>query len=126
MNHYAESNLLEIVEKILDLNAAMRFVAIIDLKGNILEAIMKEKKTSLETQKQQEKFCKDSAKARLMREYYDGSLGKTRYAHIERENVTQIYLYSQKSTIFVTMEPEISIDKKMSIITKIKKISSKL
>jgi|TARA_B000000460_G_scaffold170327_1_gene121145 GH18 family chitinase len=126
MNHYAESNLLEIVEKILDLNAAMRFVAIIDLKGNILEAIMKEKKTSLETQKQQEKFCKDSAKARLMREYYDGSLGKTRYAHIERENVTQIYLYSQKSTIFVTMEPELSIDKKMSIITKIKKISSKL
>ena len=126
MNHYAESNLLEIVEKILDLNAAMRFVAIIDLKGNILEAIMKEKKTSLETQKQQEKLCKDSAKARLMREYYDGSLGKTRYAHIERENVTQIYLYSQKSTIFVTMEPELSIDKKMSIITKIKKISSKL
>ena len=126
MNHYTESNLLEIVEKILDLNAAMRFVAIIDLKGNILEAIMKEKKTSLETQKQQEKFCKDSAKARLMREYYDDSLGKTRYAHIERENVTQIYLYSQKSTIFVTMEPELSIDKKMSIITKIKKISSKL
>ena len=126
MNHYAESNLLEIVEKILDLNAAMRFVAIIDLKGNILEAIMKEKKTSLETQKQQEKFCKDSAKARLMREYYDDSLGKTRYAHIERENVTQIYLYSQKSTIFVTMEPELSIDKKMSIITKIKKISSNL
>ena len=126
MNHYSESKLLEIVEEILSLDSTMRFVAIIDLKGNILEAIMKEKKTSLETQKQQEKFCKDSAKARLMREYYDGSLGKTRYAHIERENVTQIYLYSQKSTIFVTMEPELSIDKKMSIITKIKKISSKL
>jgi len=104
----------------------MRFVAIIDLKGNVLEAIMKEKKTSLETQKQQEKFCKDSAKARLMREYYDESLGKTRYAHIERENVTQIYLYPQKSTIFVTMEPELSIDRKMSIITKIKKIASNL
>ncbi len=126
MNHYTESKLLKIVEEILNLDPAMRFVAIIDLKGNILEAIMKEKKTSLETQKQQEKFCKDSAKTRLMREYYDELLGKTRYAHIERENVTQIYLYPQKSTIFVTMEPELSIDKKMSIITKIKKISSNL
>ena len=126
MNHYTESKLLKIVEEILDLDPAMGFVAIIDLKGNILEAIMKEKKTSLETQKQQEKFCKDSAKTRLMREYYDESLGKTRYAHIERENVTQIYLYPQKSTIFVTMEPELSIDKKMSIITKIKKISTNL
>ena len=126
MNHYAEPKLLKIVEEILNLDPAMRFVAIIDLKGNILEAIMKEKKTSLETQKQQEKFCKDSAKTRLMREYYDESLGKTRYAHIERENVTQIYLYPQKSTIFVTMEPELSIDRKMSIITKIKKIASNL
>jgi len=126
VNNYTESKLLKIVEEILNLDPAMRFVAIIDLKGNILEAIMKEKKTSLETQKQQEKFCKDSAKTRLMREYYDESLGKTRYAHIERENVTQIYLYPQKSTIFVTMEPELSIDKKMSIITKIKKISSNL
>ena len=126
MNYYTESNLLAIVEEILNLDSAMRFVAIIDLKGNILEAIMKEKKTSLETQKQQEKFCKDSAKARLMREYYDESLGKTRYAHIERENVTQIYLYPQKSTIFVTMEPELSIDRKMSIVTKIKKIASNL
>ena len=126
MNHYAEPKLLKIVEEILNLDPAMRFVAIIDLKGNILEAIMKEKKTSLETQKQQEKFCKDSAKTRLMREYYDDLLGKTRYAHIERENVTQIYLYPQKSTIFVTMEPELSIDKKMSIITKIKRISSNL
>ena len=126
MNNYTEPKLLKIVEEILNLDPAMRFVAIIDLKGNILEAIMKEKKTSLETQKQQEKFCKDSAKTRSMREYYDESLGKTRYAHIERENVTQIYLYPQKSTIFVTMEPELSIDRKMTIITKIKKISSYL
>ena len=87
---------------------------------------MKEKKTSLETQKQQEKFCKDSAKTRLMREYYDESLGKTRYAHIERENVTQIYLYPQKSTIFVTMEPELSIKRKLEIVTKIKKMASHL
>ena len=126
MNHYTEINLLKLVEEILNLDTAMRFVAVIDLKGNILEAIMKEKKTSLESQKQQEKFCKDSAKARLMREYYDDSLGKTRYAHVERENVTQIYVYPKKSTIFVTMEPELSIDRKMEIITKIKKLTSNL
>ena len=126
MNNYKESDLLKIVEDILSLDPAMRFVAIIDFKGNILEAIMKEKKTSLESQKQQEKFCKDSAKARHMREYYDDSLGKTRYAHIERENVTQIYVYPKNSTIFVTMEPELSTERKTDIITKIKKITCNL
>jgi GH18 family chitinase len=126
VNNYKESDLLKIVEDILSLDPAMRFVAIIDFKGNILEAIMKEKKTSLESQKQQEKFCKDSAKTRTMREHYDDSLGKTRYAHIERENVTQIYVYPKNSTIFVTMEPELSTERKTDIITKIKKITCNL
>jgi len=126
VNYYTETKLLKIVEEILNLDPAMRFVAVIDLKGNILEAIMKEKKTSLDSQKQQEKFCKDSAKTRIMREYYDDSLGKTRYVHIERENVTQIYVYPKNSTIFITMEPELSVGKKASIITKIKKITSNL
>ena len=93
MNYHAESELLDIVEEILQLDDAMRFAAIIDLEGNISEAIMKEKKTSLESQKMQEKFCKDAATARTMREVYDDSLGKVRYAHTERENVTQITVY---------------------------------
>ena len=62
-----DDELLEIVENILSLDPAMRFAAILDLKGNILDGIMKESKTSLESQKQQEKFCKDAAKARKMR-----------------------------------------------------------
>jgi len=115
---------LDIVEEILQLDDAMRFAAIIDLEGNILEAIMKEKKTSLESQKMQEKFCKDAATARTMREVYDDSLGKVRYAHTERENVTQITVYPKECTIFVTMEPELSIKRKLEIVTKIKKMTS--
>ena len=124
MNYYAEAALLEIVEDILTLDSAMRFVAIIDIDGNILEAIMKKSKTSLESQKQQEKFCKDGAKTRLVREKYDNSLGKVRYVHIERENVTQISVYPKNCTVFVTMEPELTTRKKLAIITKIKKMTS--
>ena len=126
MNYSAESELLDIVEGILQLDDAMRFAAIIDLEGNILEAIMKEKKTSLESQKMQEKFCKDAATARTMREAYDDSLGRVRYAHTERENVTQITVYPKECTIFVTMEPELSIKRKLEIVTKIKKMTSHL
>ena len=104
----------------------MRFAAILDLDGNILEGIMQENKTSLESQKQQEKFCKDAAKARKMREVYDDALGMVRYIHTERENVTQITSYSPNCTIFITMEPELRINKKLQIITKIKKLTSHL
>jgi hypothetical protein len=121
-----EDELLEIVENILALDTAMRFAAILDLNGKILEGIMNESKTSLESQKQQEKFCKDAAKARKMREKYNDSLGKVRYIHNERENVTQIISYAPNCTIFVTMEPELRINKKLQIITKIKKMTAHL
>ena len=121
-----DDELLEIVENILSLDPAMRFAAILDLNGKILEGIMKESKTSLESQKQQEKFCKDAAKARKMREKYNDSLGNVRYIHNERENVTQIISYAPNCTIFVTMEPELRINKKLQIITKIKKMTAHL
>ena len=126
MNQTKDEQLLNVAENILALNTAMRFASILDLKGNIIEGIMKDRKTSLESQKQQEKFCKDAAKARKMREAYDKKLGKVRYVHTERENVTQITVYIKKYTIFITMEPELSVNKKLQIITKIKKMSSHL
>jgi hypothetical protein len=122
----SEDELLKIAEKILALDPAMRFAAILDLNGNILEGIMNENKTSLESQKQQEKFCKDAAKARKMREVYDDTLGKVRYIHTERENVTQITSYTPNCTIFITMEPELRINKKLQIVTRIKKITTDL
>ena len=126
MNQTKDEQLLKVVENVLKLNTAMRFASILDLKGNIIEGIMKDRKSSLESQKQQEKFCKDAAKARKMREAYDKKLGKVRYVHTERENVTQITVYIKKYTIFITMEPELSVNKKLQIITKIKKMSSHL
>ena len=126
MQQTKDEQLLNVAENILACNTAMRFAAILDLRGNIIEGIMKDRKTSLESQKQQEKFCRDAAKARKMREAYDKKLGKVRYVHTERENVTQITVYVKKYTIFITMEPELSVNKKLQIITKIKKMSSHL
>ena len=126
MNQTKDEQLLKVVENILKLNTAMRFASILDLKGNIIEGIMKDSKTSLETQKQREKFCKDAAKARKMREAYDKKLGKVRYVHTERENVTQITVYVKKYTIFITMEPELSVNKKLQIVSKIINIASQL
>ena len=126
MNQTKDEQLLKVVENILTLNTAMRFASILDLKGNIIEGNMKDRESSLESQKQQEKFCKDAAKARKMREAHDRKLGKVRYVHTERENVTQITVYVKKYTIFITMEPELSVNKKLQIVTKIKTIASKL
>ncbi len=116
-------DLLEIVQKILDLDSKMRFAAIIDPKGNIREAIMKAGKTSLESQKEEEHFCKQVAQRRTMRKEFDRTLGKVRYVHVEREKVSQMVIYTKRNIVYFAMEPEMPINTKIRLITKIKKIT---
>jgi len=122
----AKIDLLKLVESMIDLDPKMRFAAIIDTKGNIREAIMKSGKTSLKTQKEEEHFCKQVAKRRKMRREFDRTLGKVRYVHVERERVTQMVTYAKRNTIYFTMEPEMPINTKIRIITKIKKLTANL
>jgi hypothetical protein len=119
-------DLLEIVQKILNLDPEMRFAAIIDQKGNIREAIMKTGKTSLESQKEEEHFCKQVAQRRAMRQEFDRTLGKVRYVHVEREKVSQMVIYTQRNIVYFSMEPEMPINTKIRLITKIKKITTAL
>ena len=119
-------DLKKIADQIITLSPKMRFVGIIDLKGNIIEGIMKQGKASLESQKEQEHFCQQIAQRRNMRKEFDKSLGKVRYIHVERDNVSQLVVYTPKRTVFITVEPNLGINKKIQIVTKIKKIIAKL
>ena len=121
-----KQNLLEIVEKIVALDANMRFASIIDLNGNILEGIMNQGKNSLESQKQQEHFCKQVSRRRKMRKEFDRQLGKVRYVLVEREKVTQVAIYTKRKIVFVTLEPELSIQRKMKIVNSIKRITANI
>ena len=104
----AKQDLLNMIEKIISLDSQMRFASIIDLKGNIVEGIMKTGKTSLESQRQEEHFCKQVSQRRTMRKEFDRPLGKVRYVHVEREKVTQFVIYTARKTIFFTMEPRVN------------------
>ena len=121
----AKQDLLSIVEKIISLDSQMRFASIIDLKGNIVEGIMKTGKNSLESQRQEE-HCKQVSPRRKMRKEFDRPLGKVRYVHVEREKVTQFVIYTSRKTIFFTMEPELTIQRKMKIVSQIKRIAANL
>lgn len=126
LNAYKKATLTEIVEDLVNMHPSMRFAAIIDLKGNILESIMHKGKTSLKTQKEEEHFCIQVAQRRKMRQEFDKSLGKVRYVQVEREKVTQIVIYPKRKTVYFTLEPEIGPTKKMALINRAKKITMHL
>ena len=82
---------------------------------------MKLDKHSLLKQQNEKKFCKDVVKRKKMRHKFDRSLGKVRYVNVERENITQIVTYINSKTIFVTIEPELTVLSKEQLISRIKK-----
>ena len=120
------SKLKSVISEIFKINNKIRFVSIIDLDGKITLSQMKSDLNSLLKQSNEEKFCEHVAIRREMRHEFDRKLGKVNYIHVERENVTQIVIYSKAHSFFITIEPEITSNIKANIIMKIKKIISTL
>ena len=114
------------VKKIGILHKMIRFIAIIHKNGKILKSEMRDEVPSLLKTKNEEKFCQDVTARRKMREEFDKSLGKVRFVNVERENISQIVMYAKSKSLFVTVEPEISIVDKTKIISQIKKLTTNL
>ena len=120
------NNLDMLIQKIGKLHKKIRFVAIIDKNGKILKTEMRDEVPSLLKTKNEEKFCQDVTIRRKMREEFDKSLGKVRFVNVERENISQIVMYAKTKSLFVTVEPEISIIDKTKIISQLKKLTANL
>ena len=115
-----------LIKKIGKLHKKIRFVAIINKNGKILKTEMRDEVPSLLKTRNEEKFCEDVTVRRKMREEFDKSLGKVRFVNVERENISQIVMYAKTKSLFVTVEPEISIKDKTKIISQLKKLTSDL
>ena len=123
----AKTNDLDmLIQKIGKLHKKIRFVAIIDKNGKILKTEMRDEVPSLLKTKNEEKFCQDVTIRRKMREEFDKSLGKVRFVNVERENISQIVMYAKTKSLFVTVEPEISINDKTKVISQLKKLTANL
>jgi len=115
-----------VIQKIGKLHKKIRFVAIINKNGKILKTEMRDEVPSLLKTKNEEKFYQDVTIRRKMREEFDKSLGKVRFVNVERENISQIVMYAKTKSLFVTVEPEISIKDKTQIISQLKKLMANL
>ena len=119
-----KNELDSLIKKIGKLHKKIRFVAIISKNGKILKSEMRDEVPSLLKTKNEEKFCQDVTVRRKMREEFDKTLGKVRFVNVERENISQIVMYAKTKSLFVTVEPEISVNDKSKIISQIKNITS--
>ena len=89
----------QVIGDIFNINSKIRYVSIIDLNGKITASEMKPDLQSLLKKSNKVKFSKHVALRRKMRQEFDKKLGKVNYVHVERENITQLVIYSKKHSL---------------------------
>ena len=108
----------EKLDEILAVDEVVRYVSIVDLKGNTIAS--KIKKNAMNVSKDEErKYTMDLCITKQMLDIFNGPFGRTISMQIIREKTYQLIYYHDSLIIYVTCDP--SVDRK-----KIPEVSGKI
>ena len=115
-------NFDKLSDKILSVDDTMRYIGIVDEKGNTIYSKMKEGKKSLKSREEENKFSAEMHITRQMQQVFDDSLGKITLTHMTRAKLHQLVYYEGNLIIYVTCERNVDSHKIAEISEKIEKI----
>ena len=94
-------------EQIFALHDDIRYAAVVDDSGLLIAGGMRKGIDSIVDQNNEELYLAHTALRKSMRQRFDATMGKSRFAYVEREKISILTLYMNKNTVIVTMEPNV-------------------
>ena len=94
-------------ERIFALHDDIRYAGVVDDSGLLFAGGMRNGIDSIVDQNNEELYLAQTALRKSMRQRFDGTMGKSRFAYVEREKISILTLYMNKNTVIVTMEPNV-------------------
>jgi hypothetical protein len=94
-------------ERIFALHDDIRYAGVVDDSGMLIAGGMRNGIDSIVDQNNEELYLAQTALRKSMRQRFDGTMGKSRFAYVEREKISILTLYMNKNTVIVTMEPNV-------------------
>ena len=94
-------------ERIFALHDDIRYAGVVDDSGLLIAGGMRNGIDSIVDQNNEELYLAQTALRKSMRQRFDGTMGKSRFAYVEREKSSILTLYMNKNTVIVTMEPNV-------------------
>jgi hypothetical protein len=94
-------------ERVFALHDDIRYAGIVDDSGLLIAGGMRNGIDSIVDQNNEELYLAQTALRKSMRQRFDGTMGKSRFAYVEREKISILTLYMNKNTVIVTMEPNV-------------------
>jgi len=93
--------------QIFALHDDIRYAAIVDDSGLLIAGGMRKGIDSIVDQNNEELYLAQTALRKSMRQRFDATMGKSRFAYVEREKISILTLYMNKNTVIVTIEPNV-------------------
>ena len=94
-------------EQIFALHDDIRYAAVVDDSGLLIAGGVRKGIDSIVDQNNEELYLAHTALRKSMRQRFDATMGRSRFAYVEREKISILTLYMNKNTVIVTMEPNV-------------------
>jgi hypothetical protein len=100
-------DLNKLCERVFALNDDIRYAGVIDSTGTLVAGGMRKGIDSIVSETDEELFLTQTALRKSMRERFDASMGRARFAYVEREKMSVLTFYMADKILLVTLEPNI-------------------
>lgn len=97
----------KLCEKVFALNDDIRYAGVIDDTGALVAGGMRKGIYSIVSETDEELFLTQTALRRSMRQRFDESMGRARFAYVEREKISILTFYMEDDILLVTLEPNV-------------------
>jgi hypothetical protein len=94
-------------EAVFALHDDIRYAGVIDDTGLLIAGGMRKGIDSVVDQTNEELYLAQTALRKSMRQRFDESMGRARFAYVEREKISIITYYMNKKILLVTLEPNV-------------------
>jgi hypothetical protein len=100
-------DLNKLCERVFALNDDIRYAGVIDSTGTLIAGGMRRGIDSIVNETDEELFLTHTALRKSMRERFDASMGRARFAYVEREKMSILTFYMADKMLLVTLEPNV-------------------
>ena len=100
-------NFEELCQQVFALHDDIRYAGIIDDFGSLIAGGMRKGIDSITAQDNDELYLVQTALRKSMRQRFDKSMGRARFAYVEREKISMLTFYMEKYTLLLSIEPNV-------------------
>jgi sugar lactone lactonase YvrE len=105
----------KLCENVFRLHDDIRYAGIINDAGTLLAGGMRKGLDSITEDQSDELYLTQTALRKSMRQRFDDTMGRARFAYVERERISMLTFYMDKNILVLSIEPNVDTHSVMDI-----------